>query len=543
MAGGKGSPPGLLQAGDLRRMVALGQECLQQHVGIINALNVFPVPDGDTGTNMLLTLKAAVEELDGVQAPGLGAVAEALAFGALMGARGNSGVILSQFFQGVAHRWKGMEAAGGRELAEALAQATHYAYKAVSNPVEGTMLTVVKAAAQAAQEAVRKGETSPLQVWERACVAARSALAETPDLLPVLKEAGVVDAGGLGLVALLEGGRAHLTGQPVAPLDVAQGQAAPHASYLAATEQQEYGYCTQFLLQGAGLDVEAVRARMTSMADSAVVVGDTTMLKVHVHTPDPGPVLSYAVALGSLTQVKIDNIEQQHQDFLRLHRREKEMAPLGVVAVVSGPGLERVFRELGAAALVPGGQTMNPSTRDLVEHAAQAAAAEVVLLPNNPNIVGTARQAASLGPKPLHLVPTLSIPQGIAALLAFDPSADVATNVSQMQAAAAKVRSGEVTTAVRSTSVSGQRVSAGQAIGLLDGTIVAVTDTVAEAVKEVLRCASPQEEALVTLYWGGDTQEPDAQRLAVELRSVYPGMEVELVYGGQPHYHYLLSVE
>lgn len=538
------SAPSLLGGEDLRRMLAAGRSSLESNVTTINALNVFPVPDGDTGTNMLLTLKAADEELAGLEGAGAGRLAEAIAQGTLMGARGNSGVILSQFFHGWARGLQGADTFGGPELAEILGCAADAAYKAVSQPVEGTILTVVREAARAAQGAVAAGEKDVGAVWEQACQGARRALAETPDLLPMLKEAGVVDAGGLGLVAMMEGVRAYLRGEEPSPLDVAVGQVAPSASYLASIEEEAYGYCTQFLLQGVGLDIESVRARMASMADSTVVVGDASTLKVHVHTYDPGPVISYAVSLGSIAQVRIDNIDRQHQEFLELHRERRQgTVPLGVVVVASGKGIERIFHELGALGIVPGGQTMNPSTRDLVEHAARAGAAEVIVLPNNSNIVGTAQQAALVSPKPMHVVPTTSVPQGVAALLAFNPDADVATNVAQMQAAMAGVRSGEVTRAVRSASVGGHRVREGEAIALLDGELVAAARTIPAVLQKLCRCASSTPGALITLYWGGDTQEQEAQAAVESVRSCCPGVEVELVYGGQPHYDYLVSIE
>ncbi|MFH1140477.1 MAG: DAK2 domain-containing protein [Chloroflexota bacterium] len=538
------STTSLLTGDDLRQMFFAGRSCLELNASIANALNVFPVPDGDTGTNMLLTLKAVDEELAGLDGAGAGVLAQAIARGTLMGARGNSGVILSQFFHGWAQGLAGVDTFGGREMAQALQRAADASYKAVTHPVEGTILTVVKEAARGAGEAASGGELNPVVVWERACQAARKALAETPDLLPVLKEAGVVDAGGLGLVAIMEGMRCHLCGEEPAPLDVDIGRVSPNAMYLTATEQEEYGYCTQFLLQGSGLDVDAVRGRMVAMADSTVVVGDTTAIKVHAHTYDPGVLISYAVSVGSMTQVKIDNIDRQHQEFLELHReRQQASVPLGVVAVAAGQGVLRVFRSLGAVDIIPGGQTMNPSVRDILDHVAQAAAAQVVLLPNNPNIVGTAQQAASVSSKPLHVVPTRSIPQGVAALLAFNPDLDAATNLAQMQEAAAGVRSGEVTRAVRSTSVSGVSVRQGEAIAMLDDKLVASCATAGEALQKLCMSAAPGAGALVTLYWGGDTQEQEAQEAAVAIQSSCPGVEMEVVHGGQPHYDYLVSIE
>ena len=532
-----------LNGDDLQQMFAAGRASLELNVELVNALNVFPVPDGDTGTNMLLTLKSVDEEVGSVANAGAGRIAAAMARGTLMGARGNSGVILSQIFQGWAERLKDCDTFGGPEMADALTRASEKAYAAVSKPVEGTMLTVAREAARGAQEAVQARLVDPEEVWSQACDIAHEALDQTPELLPVLKEAGVVDAGGLGLLAIMEGALAYFRGEEVKQLEVATGALAPGADYLTATEEVMYGYCTQFLLQGSGLELEEVRAKLTTMADSTVVVGDASTLKVHVHTYDPGRVLSYAVALGSLGQVEIDNIDEQHQEFLAGHRKPRSEAPLGVVAVVSGAGMQRVFRNLGCSGIVLGGQTMNPSTRELVEAAEGAEASVVVLLPNNPNIVGTAQQAATVSTKPLHVVPTASMPQGITALLAFNPDMDVSANVAQMREAVVGIRSGEVTTAVRTTSVKGIAVQDGQAIALLDGELVAVADTMVEAVQEMLRYAAPPAGSLVTFYWGGDTPEEEAENLATWIGVHFSGVEAEVVHGGQPYYHYLVSVE
>ncbi len=531
---------------DLRGMFIAGRQCVELSAATMNALNVFPVPDGDTGTNMLLTLKAVDEELAGLETASASRIAQAIARGTLMGARGNSGVIISQFFQGFAQGLADSDTIDGVLAAKALASAAEAAYKAVSAPVEGTILTVAREAASSA-EAAAKDEDDPVHIWEEACHGARRALAETPDLLPVLKEAGVVDSGGMGLVAFMEGALCHLRGQEVSALEIDVGQAAPAASYLAATEEEEaYGYCTQFLLQGQAMDIEAVRRHVAGIAGSAVVVGSAAAIKVHAHTEDPGKVLSYAVTLGSLSQIKIDNIDGQHQDFLAMHRERqgrRQVAALGVVVVAYGQGIIRVFQELGAVDVIPGGQTMNPSVRDIVDHAAQASASQVIVLPNNPNIVNTARQAAAVSAKPLHVVPTRSISQGVAALLAFNPESDANANLAQMQEAASGVRSGEVTRAIRTTTVGDVRVKEGEAIAMLDDKLIAACSTAAEALQKLCIHAAPGKGALITLYWGGDTREEEAQIAAEDVRSRYPGVEVEVVYGGQPYYDYLVSIE
>jgi DAK2 domain fusion protein YloV len=536
--------PPLLSGDDLRGMFTASLACLEQNVDTVNALNVFPVPDGDTGTNMLLTLKPAAQLWDSLKGLGVSDLAEAVAQETLMSARGNSGVILSQFYRGWAAALQGKDSLTGEDVAMALHQATSAAYKAVSSPVEGTILTVIKEAARAAEETVASGEVDPRRVWESACVGARKALAETPDLLPVLKEAGVVDAGGLGFVALMEGGRAYLRGEEIASLGVDIGQVSLAESYLASTEQVEYGYCTQFLLQGTDLDVEEVRGHLVGISNSTVVVGDAKAIKVHVHVEDPGPVISYAVKRGNIAQVKIDNMDDQHQEFLDIHRgRSQEIAPIAVVVVASGDGITQVFRQLGAAAIVHGGQTMNPSTKDVLDHVYRAGASEVIVLPNNPNIVSAVQQAATMSSIPVHVLPTISIPQGVAALLAFNPDMDASSNLKQMQVSIKTVQSGEVTNAVRATSIDGHNVRKGAAIALLDGSLIATARTIRQALEEMCVQAGPTSGALITLYWGGKVTEKDAKKVGDGVRARCPGVEVQLVYGGQPYYDYLVSIE
>jgi len=538
----------LLNGEDLRRMFEEGRSCLEINASVINALNVFPVPDGDTGTNMLLTLRAVEEELSHLVSPGAGSVAQAMAHGSLMGARGNSGVILCQFFRGWAEALDGMDTFGTTALADAFTRASDAAYRSVSDPKEGTILTVIKEAARVVREAVSGGDLPLVDVWDQACGAARRALAETPDLLPVLKEAGVVDAGGMGLVAFMEGMRCYLRGEQPAILDIAADVVVPTQTYLASTVEDEYGYCTQLLLQGIDMDVDAVREHLAGVSTSTIVVGDSTTIKVHIHTEDPGAALSYATSLGSISQVSIDNMDEQHQGFLDMHRGRSQAvgAPsvlLGVVAVAAGQGIVQIFQQLGAVGIVPGGQTMNPSTKDILDCVAQAAASELIVLPNNSNIVSTAQQTASVSDKPIHVLPTTSIPQGIAALLVFNPDLDAEANLSQMQSAIAGVRAGEVTRAVRATTMNGQQVREGEAIALLDGRLIASCDSAPEAVLELCRSASPGAGALITLYWGEDTGQDEAERVANMLRDCYPGIDVEPVQGGQPHYDYLVSIE
>ena len=535
-----------------RRFVSAGTRCLEQHVDAINALNVFPVPDGDTGINMLLTLRAAVSAPE-LPPEGTGTVAQvsrAMARGALLGARGNSGVIFSQFLKGLATSLNDCTQCDGAVMARGLASGADASYQAVGQPVEGTMLTVMRGAADAASKA--KGSLP--QVWEVAFRAAQEALAHTPEQLPVLKEAGVVDAGGQGVVAFMAGAQAFLHGREEASLELAvapAGWAHPSVAgasgtavtqeFLEHTEAEEYGYCVQYVVRGDALDVDELRAQVVAVGWSTAVVGDDSLIKVHAHASDPGPLLSLGTAVGSLEQVKVENMDTMHQAFMALHGYVAASREVGVVVVAPGNGLEVVFRDLGAAVVVRGGQTMNPSAQELVEASQRSSSAHVVLLPNNPNVVLAAQQAAELAETPCTVVPSRSIPQGIAALLAFKPDMDAGANAQAMTRALDTVRSGEVTTAVRASKVGGAPVKAGQSIAFLEGELVAAAATPERALEQLLETAGLEPGALVTLYWGGDTQ--DAAAAADSVRRRWPEVEVEVVHGGQPHYHYLVSIE
>ena len=537
---------------ELRRIFAVAARVLERNAEAVNALNVFPVPDGDTGTNMLLTMRAVTEEATRATDDSASGMAAAMAKGALFGARGNSGVILSQFFKGLSKGLDGKVELTGADLALSLKQAVTFSYKAVSNPVEGTMLTVIRKASEAAdQEALRNAPLA--EIWRAAGEAAREAVARTPTLLPVLREAGVVDAGGLGLSLILEGALRSLEGEELeeirieAPepvgVEVGARRGLVSQDFLRATEEEIYGYCTQFLIQGENLDVDSLQESLSLMAESAVMVGDGAMIKVHVHALDPGQVLTYAVSHGTLAQINIMNMDEQHQEFQRARLQETQAPPLAMVAVASGDGLEALFRSLGVSATVPGGDTMNPSTQDLLQAVERLSSRSVILLPNNGNIVPAALQACDLCDKTLKVVPTRSIPQGVAAAIAFNPELDVEANVAVMEKAAASVRTGEVTTAVRSVKLGDIPVKAGQVIGLLDRELVAAGQDVATVMVDLLGKAEVAEGNLVTLYWGSPSNGEEAEKLAEEIQSRFQGTEVEVVRGGQPHYHYILSIE
>ena len=539
-----------LDGDDLRGMFSSAAALLERNVESLNALNVFPVPDGDTGTNMYLTIREVVEKAEPMQGASAGEVATAMARAALTGARGNSGVILSQVFKGIAVGLYGTADFAAEELVSAFQQARLHAYRAVNNPVEGTILTVIASVAEASQRALGP-DANVHDILDEACAAARESVARTPTMLVVLREAGVVDAGGQGLSIILEGLRRYAKGEKLdveeiaapEPVGVDAATGAVSRDFLVAAEEEMYGYCTQFLIDGSGLDVDAIRESMSALAHSTVVVGDETMVNVHVHTEDPGPVVSLGVAGGTLSQVKIVNMDDQHIDFSEARRKDASDAAVAVVVVAWGVGLEVLFTSLGASGIVAGGDTMNPSVQETVRAVEAAPSDNVVILPNNSNIVPAAIQAADYSEKAVRVVPTKSIPQGIAAILAFDPERELQANLEEMEKAAASVQSGEVTEAVRAVTLNGVTVRPGRLIGLLERELVAVGDSPAEVVLAVLGKADVSEGSLVTLYWGASLTEEDAGKVAQEVSTAFPGVEVELVSGGQPHYHLIVSIE
>jgi DAK2 domain fusion protein YloV len=541
-----------LSGSELRAMFATATAWLERHVEAINAINVFPVPDGDTGTNMYLTMRSTLEEAYGVDSDGVGAVLGAMSKGALMGARGNSGVILSQIIRGLASAAQERQHLDAQGLAAGLVEAAAIAYKAVSQPVEGTILTVMREAATAAQGEAQRDERDILAVVASATEAAREAVTNTPTLLPVLAEAGVVDAGGQGLYVMLEGFLRYLKGEEEIPAGPLVAREEIERDWLTVTSQMHqmgeslYGYCTEFLVCGHNLRSDDIQSRMVALGDSVLVVGEGSLVRVHLHTDDPGAALSYCTALGSIDQVKVDNIQAQAEEFLAMHQRQRVAAPpvdIATVAVVAGEGMERVFQSMGATAIVEGGPTMNPSTRQLLEAIERCPADQVVLLPNDKNIVMAGEQALPMTPKEVRLVKTTSVPQGVAALLAFSPDEELEANVEAMEEAKAGVRTVEVTRAIRTTSIGGLRIREGQCIAVVDGELKVARKTPEAAVRAALGHLPMEEVSLITLYYGADTREAEARTLASGLRRRHPQHDVEVVYGGQPHYYYIVSAE
>jgi len=520
---------------ELADMFAASIAWLEQHVVEINALNVFPVPDGDTGTNMLLTMRGAVAETACSPKESASAVARAIAHGALMGARGNSGVILSQILRGLALRLDGKEYLDGGNLVAGLAEGTSLAYKAVSRPVEGTILTVVREASAAAEEASSTSK-GLLNIMEVIVKAARESLARTPLLLPVLREVGVVDAGGLGLCVIFEGALHFLKGTTDEGYQAPEPISVPQAKI--PTPEPYHGYCTEFMIEGENLSLDRIRGKMETMGESILVVGDEGNARIHLHTPDPEAALNYAASLGKLHQVKVQNMDDQHEDLFA----RQQPVPVATVAVVSGEGLCEVFRSLGVTAIVPGGETMNPSVDELLQTITTVPSDKVILLPNNPNIVLAAEQARKLAAKQVEVIPTQSVPQGIAALLAYNYEADFEANVKTMETAKATVRTIEATKAVRKARFGGLVMAKGQSICFLDGELVAVGDSTPQVVSEVLDQIDLDGSDIITIFYGSDTSGTEAEQLAAALRQKYHTLEVEVLYGGQPHYNYIVSV-
>jgi DAK2 domain fusion protein YloV len=554
---------------------------LAVHADEINALNVYPVPDGDTGSNMVATVRAALEEAEAAEARTAERVATAISFGSLMGARGNSGVITSQIFRGMAEALGGKSRFNGLDLAHALSQGAKTAYGAVAKPVEGTILTVIRESAEAAVRAAE--DANDIETVLGATVeAAEKSVARTPSLLPILREAGVVDAGGQGLYRLFQGAFLHLVDRaPATPAVKRQAVTTPSA--LVAHADEGFGYETMFLLQahpGRPLDPDAIRDRLEAIGESVLVAGDSRALKVHVHNERPDEVIGYGLGLGSLSRISVENLDNQARDVREARATEfttaldaapPESGPRGdesaviagtpsstngsneetalrpgpaIVAVVAGEGLARVYEEFGVDQIVRGGQSANPSTGELLRVARLARAREVLLLPNNPNVRLAAEQAASVcRDKRIVVVPTRNAAEGIAALLALDPTLDAAANAGPMTEAGRAIQSFQVTEAVRNATIGGRKVKQGQTIALdPDDGLVAVDGHRQKAVLGAVRSFEPGYE-LITLYYGADATLAEAEGLAKQIHEIAGGAEVEVVHGGQPHYRYLISAE
>ena len=538
----------------LLAMFTAGAQVLESHVNLVNRLNVFPVQDGDTGINMLLTLRDTLAEARSAEGDAADAIAKAMWDGACMGAKGNGGSIVSQLFKGMSEAFDGKDAVSSHDFATALRIARGHAYNAIGNPVEGTMLTVFTYAADAAVKSAEVGSGAD-DMLTSVSDAAREAVIITPTLLPRLQEAGVVDSGGLGLWMILEGVRRWVAGDDTSPdeldmplpegIDVSESGVS--LEFLDLTEEEEYGNCTQFVIRGEGLDVDGVRVEMSTRGRSAVVIGDASLVKVHVHTEVPDEILEYARALGSVSRVSVENMDEQRERLAAKQRQQAEDAlaqviPIPVLAVAWGDGLEAVFRHEGASVMVAG-DTMNPSVREILDAVDAVPSENVIILPNNGNIVPAAQQAAEAADKTVRVVPTTTIPQGVAAILEFQPYRSIDENLAEMETVIQDVRTGEITRAARSVTLDGVTAEEGQLIGLFERQMVAAGEGLTETTLSILRSADVGDDDLVTLYRGDPITEAEANDVVAEVQSAFPSIDLQHYYGGQPFYYFIISIE
>lgn len=545
-----------------QEMVQAGATRLNKQAEYVNSLNVFPVPDGDTGTNMGMTIENGAKEVSDRSASTVGEAAGIFAKGLLMGARGNSGVITSQLFRGFSQSVKDKEELDGAALAAAFQSGVEVAYKAVMKPVEGTILTVSRGAAIGAK---KKAESTndAVEVMRAALEGAKTALAKTPDILPVLKEVGVVDSGGQGLVFIYEGFLSALTGEFIAseefqatPATMSEMINAEHHKSVAghvATEDIKFGYCTEIMValkQGPtyvkDFDYDEFRNYLNNLGDSLLVVNDDEIVKVHVHTEDPGLVMQEGLKYGSLVKVKVDNMRNQHE--AQVEKEERQAKPVeekeyAIIAVVAGDGLADIFKAQGVDYIISGGQTMNPSTEDFVKAVEELNARNIIILPNNKNILMAAQSAAEVIEQPAAVVETKTIPQGLTSLLAFDESKSIEENYERMSASLGDVVSGSVTTAVRDTTIDGLEIHENDNLGMVDGKIVVSNPDMMETLEESFAHMLDEDSEIVTIYVGEDGSEELANELAQALAEKYEDVEVEIHQGGQPVYPYLFSVE
>ena len=545
----------------LQKAFIAGAYNLERNKDYINELNVFPVPDGDTGSNMSLTIMAAAREVSALENPSMDELSKKISSGSLRGARGNSGVILSQLLRGFCKEIKGKKQITVSVLADGFVRAVETAYKAVMKPKEGTILTVAKGVAEKAVELSEMDmdfETLGQEILDHG----NEVLKQTPELLPVLKEAGVVDSGGQGLMEFLTGAYNGLTGKEEIKEPVTSGGAAKAQTMSSEeidTSHIKYGYCTEFIImleKEYNAEIEAkFKEFLTSIGDSLVVVSDDEIVKVHVHTNHPGLAFEKGLEYGSLTSMKVDNMREEHKEKV-IHEQDRKKAaeqeaakeepkkPFGFVAVSVGEGLNDIFKDLGVDHIIEGGQTMNPSTEDVLDAISKVNAETVFVVPNNKNIILAANQAAEIEEeKQVIVIPTKTIPQGISALISFDETATAEANQAGMEDAITAVKSGQVTYAVRDTSIDGKEIKTGDYMGIDDVGIQAVGQDITEVVKDLIGAMADEDSELLSIYYGSDVEEEKANALVEAVQAAYPDFEVEAHAGGQPIYYYILSLE
>lgn len=525
---------------------------LESQKEYINSLNVFPVPDGDTGTNMSMTFRSAVMEIKDKKESTIGDIAKSLSRGALMGARGNSGVILSQILRGIAKGLENKEVVNGEQLAESIIEGSKSAYKAVMRPTEGTILTIIRAAGEAADKSRRK---NVLELMKDVCDYSSETLSKTPEMLPVLKEAKVVDAGGAGLLIILQGMYEVLEKnlQDVSIVDEEKGKVTYEAAKTIKEEDIKFGYCTEFFIVSKDADVDKFKKDLEPHGDSMIVVGSDDLVKVHIHTNDPGKVLSKAIKLGPLSKIKIDNMREQHRHILEdedlkdISKEEtvknSEKKPYAFIAVALGEGIRDAFKDLGVDVIIEGGQTMNPSTEDIIKAIDKINAENIFILPNNKNIIMAAKQAKELSEKNIHVIETKTIPQGITALTMFNFEGSLEDNIKAMEKGIKEVKTGSVTYAVRDTEVDGKTIKSGDIIGLKEGNIEEVGNDILEVCRKLIQDMVDEDSELITLFYGEDCDKDKVEEFIDEIEEIYSDLDVQCFEGKQPLYYFIVSVE
>ena len=537
-----------------RRMILSGSKTLSANKDYVDSLNVFPVPDGDTGTNMSMTIASAAREVSECSNNSMASLCAAFSKGALKGARGNSGVITSQIVKGITDVLSAKEEFTAKDFANALSKGTEVAYKAVTKPKEGTILSVVRAMSEAATS-MNKRNVDFSNFLTKVIESGEEMLKKTPEMLPVLKKAGVVDAGGRGLLILFQGFNAVFQGEEDLTLTFDDTAAAPetdakyseeaHFDYNDLAEIQ-FAYCTEFFIvnlykKTTEADIDRFREMLMQIGDCVLVIGDLSMVKVHVHSNQPGEVLTAALKLGELDNLKIENMLQQNRKLIG--KKKAELKPYGIVSVCAGEGISAIFKELMCDSIIEGGQTMNPSADDIAKACDKVNAKDIFVFPNNKNIILAAEQAKALSNRKLHIIPSRSVPQGLAALLAFDPDGTVSANEKAMTEAMDTVKSGAVTYAVRSTEIDNLKLNEGDIIGMDAHTIVSKGDRVSEVAKQLVEKLVDEDSSCISLYFGNNVTEEEANAIAAELSEEYPDCDVDCHFGGQPLYYYLVSVE
>lgn len=547
---------------DFYNMVVNASNRLLEESEYVNALNVFPVPDGDTGTNMSATFKAAVKEIEGLNSESIAETSKKLAKGALMGARGNSGVILSQILRGISKGLEGKTEVDTVELAIAFKEGSNAAYKAVMRPTEGTILSVIRAAAETAIDTDVKDVVDLMEVI---VTEAKIMLDKTPDLLPALKKAKVVDSGGMGLYIILKGMYDALKDDIKAEIkDIKPASAKMQGAQGTEDIDIKFGYCTEFIILADASKADKFRDEIIPMGDSQVVVGYEDVIKVHIHTNDPGAVLAKAVKLGELSKIKIDNMREEHREVLlskeeykeanvddsnhfegeaAIEEVEQEKKKYAFVAVAMGEGITNIFKDLGVDYVIEGGQTMNPSTQDIMECISKLNADHIFVLPNNKNIIMSANQAAEISDKDVKVIPTTTIPQGITCITMFNPEVEVEENIESLKEAMGMVKTGSVTYAVRDTEMDGIEIKEGNMLGLIEGKIKKVGSSYCDVAEEVLSEMIDEESELITILYGADVTEAEAEKFAEKIEEKYEDLDVQCYRGAQPLYYFLMSVE